>query len=241
MKVLPVIDLLAGKAVHAVRGERQNYQPVNSRLGKQGDVGALSNALATQYGFTSAYVADLAALGGIAPDVNSLNLIRSNIANLWVDAGIQNANELSRLDFGANLILSTESVNSLHEIREAIQSSPTAVFSVDMQQGNVLSGYESWRRQTPNRVINDAVQLGFRRLLLLDLAAVGNNSGPCLLTLIRETRKRFPELEITSGGGVRSLTDLQQLEDAGCDFALVATALHHGPFLADGLPRRYIE
>lgn len=32
MKIIPVIDLLGGQAVHSVRGEREKYRPVESLL-----------------------------------------------------------------------------------------------------------------------------------------------------------------------------------------------------------------
>ena len=32
MRVIPVIDLKSGAAVHAVRGERERYRPLRSRL-----------------------------------------------------------------------------------------------------------------------------------------------------------------------------------------------------------------
>jgi phosphoribosylformimino-5-aminoimidazole carboxamide ribotide isomerase len=35
-------------------------------------------------------------------------------------------------------------------------------------------------------------------------------------------------MELTSGGGVRGRDDLAALADAGCDAALVASALHDG-------------
>jgi phosphoribosylformimino-5-aminoimidazole carboxamide ribotide isomerase len=65
MRVVGVIDLKGGEAVHAVRGERERYRPVHSAIG-----GADGDALALARGFRDAlrleeiYVADLDAIGG---------------------------------------------------------------------------------------------------------------------------------------------------------------------------------
>jgi len=37
MRVIPVIDLKGGVAVHAVRGERERYRPVRSRIAAGSD------------------------------------------------------------------------------------------------------------------------------------------------------------------------------------------------------------
>jgi len=52
------------------------------------------------------------------------------------------------------------------------------------------------------------------------------HAGVPTLDLCRTLRKRCPQLEITSGGGVRSRDDLDRLAAAGCNRALVASALH---------------
>ena len=65
MRVVPVIDLKDGTAVHAVRGERERYRPVNSTLaGDDGDPLALARAFRSALGLDELYVADLDAIGG---------------------------------------------------------------------------------------------------------------------------------------------------------------------------------
>jgi len=57
---------------------------------------------------------------------------------------------------------------------------------------------------------------------------VGVAGGTRTLTLCRNIRGEFPDIELTAGGGVRGIDDLRALADAGCDAALVASALHDG-------------
>ena len=65
MRVVPVIDLKGGMAVHAVRGERERYRPVRSVITDDaGDPVALARAFASELGLDELYVADLDAIGG---------------------------------------------------------------------------------------------------------------------------------------------------------------------------------
>lgn len=88
MKVIPVIDVLGGKVVHAVRGRRKEYQPLRSRLCSSTsplDVAAAFRKL----GFSTLYVADLdAILGGKANLPVLRDIADKNGLELMVDAGV---------------------------------------------------------------------------------------------------------------------------------------------------------
>ena len=64
-------------------------------------------------------------------------------------------------------------------------------------------------------------------ILMLDLARVGSGLG-VHLDLVAALRHAHPGIELLAGGGIGSARDLDRLADAGCDGALVATALHDG-------------
>jgi len=68
---------------------------------------------------------------------------------------------------------------------------------------------------------------GAGAVIVIDLARVGTGRG-LDLELIARVREAAPEPILLAGGGVRGLDDLTRLADAGCDGALVATALHDG-------------
>ena len=70
-------------------------------------------------------------------------------------------------------------------------------------------------------------------LLVLELAVVGTGAGPQNLELL-EGLKRLVGLPVYAGGGVRSAEDLKLLEDAGCDAALVGSAIHSGAIAPPG-------
>ena len=69
MQVIPVLDLLDGHAVRAVRGERSRYRPIQSSLCATSDPVAIARALVAATGARTLYVADLGAtIGDGAPD-----------------------------------------------------------------------------------------------------------------------------------------------------------------------------
>jgi phosphoribosylformimino-5-aminoimidazole carboxamide ribotide isomerase len=70
---------------------------------------------------------------------------------------------------------------------------------------------------------------------VLDLAGVGMDAGVAALALCRQLRQKHPQLELISGGGVRGREDLHALAEAGCNAALVASALHDGRLTAGDL------
>src|SRR6185295_17714205 len=64
VKLVPVIDLAGGAVVRAVRGERENYRPIVSRLCEGHDPADIAIALATYCAADTLYVADLDAIRG---------------------------------------------------------------------------------------------------------------------------------------------------------------------------------
>ena len=69
-QVIPVIDLLNGRAVHAVGGRRAHYQPIQSILHASSDPIPLARALRDSLGLQTLYLADLDAIGGCPPRVD---------------------------------------------------------------------------------------------------------------------------------------------------------------------------
>jgi phosphoribosylformimino-5-aminoimidazole carboxamide ribotide isomerase len=81
---------------------------------------------------------------------------------------------------------------------------------------------------------SQAVEAGVTSLVLLDLARVGTGCGTDV-GLLEGLRRRFPTLRLFAGGGVLGRRDLDRMRDAGCDGALVASAIHNGTITAADL------
>jgi phosphoribosylformimino-5-aminoimidazole carboxamide ribotide isomerase len=231
MRVIPVLDLKAGRAVHAVAGDRAHYGPVRTILHEGSDPAGLARAFRETLCLDELYVADLEAIAGKPPD-----LVLSKLAaqeGLWVDAGIRDADDLAPLLALCRtiVVLGLETLRgpeALSRIVRAAGPSPLA-FSLDLRQGiPLVSESARWGTQDPLRFAAAAIDAGLRRTILLDLARVGTGQGTGTLDLLMALRARHASLEIVVGGGVSGPDDLRRLADAGASAVLVASALHDG-------------
>jgi HisA/HisF family protein len=237
MRVIPVIDLKRGAAVHAVRGERERYRPLRSRIADGSDPVHLTRAVRERFGLDELYVADLDAIvgGRGSPEVVAA-LARE--ARVMVDAGAAAAAALARLlELGvARVVIGTETLpgpDAFGRLRTELPDAPL-VLSLDLRAGHVLSPDPALADSRPADALARLADAGAREVLVLDLARVGSGEGPDV-TLLGELHARCPDVELLAGGGVRNAADLRALTDAGAAGALVATALHGGAIGADEL------
>jgi phosphoribosylformimino-5-aminoimidazole carboxamide ribotide isomerase len=249
MRVLPVIDLKGGLVVRGVGGRRDDYKPIESRLCSDAQ---LETVLATfaSLGFPQAYVADLDAIekgtGAFAGD-STREFSGLASPDLMVDAGIRNLSDARALDAVrvndrplAGIVAGLESLDSPSTLAAMLQAvgAGRLVFSLDMKRGLPLTAAPAWQALAPLAIATLALRLGVRRFILLDLAQVGMGAGVGTESLCRALRCLAPSVEIISGGGVRGQADLDLLARAGCDAALVASALHDGRLDAGACIRR---
>jgi phosphoribosylformimino-5-aminoimidazole carboxamide ribotide isomerase len=230
MRVIPVVDLKGGVAVHAVRGERERYRPLASRIAASADPVDVTRAVRDRFGLDELYVADLDAIGGGAGHAEIVAALARE-ARVMVDAGTTDAAGVSRLlELGAvRVIVGTESlpgVEAFARLRAELPDAPLVV-SVDLRAGRLLSPDPELAGTGAVDALARLAAAGAREAIVLDLARVGSGEGPDV-TLVAELRARVPEVELLAGGGVRDADDLRALARAGAAGALVATALHGG-------------
>lgn len=238
VSILPVIDLKDGLVVRGIGGKRNEYQPIQSKLCSDAHPATVAKALANAFGFESIYVADLDAIAGKTPHWKALQQISACGFRIWIDAGLSGPQDVAGLlggceanvDLGA-VIVALESIHHpslLAEVAAAINDFERAVFSLDLKHGRPLTTSNQWQEMPIVEIADLAVQIGFKRMIALDLGHVGSGKGPGLEKLCRDLRAAHPTCELTSGGGVRDLEDVTRLVEAGCDNVLVASALHDG-------------
>jgi phosphoribosylformimino-5-aminoimidazole carboxamide ribotide isomerase len=116
----------------------------------------------------------------------------------------------------------------LTRVLDAIGSRAGAVFSLDLRNALPLTNSAAWHGMDAAGIAQVAVDCGFQRMIVLDLAAVGTGQGPATGPICRHLRASHPQLEIISGGGIRDLEDVRQLARDGCDTVMVSSALHDG-------------
>jgi phosphoribosylformimino-5-aminoimidazole carboxamide ribotide isomerase len=234
--VIPVLDLMAGLVVRGVGGRRNEYRPIESLLAADARPGTVARGLAA-VGFRAAYVADLDAIGGGEPAWAIYRDVLEAGLEPWIDAGVssvERATALSQFEVAgggpAAIVAGLESLSDPDALAEllAIVGPERLIFSLDLKSGRPLTDAPAWQNLTPAQIAVVALRLGVRRMIVLDLAAVGMGGGVGTEPFCRGLRCLDPHLQIIAGGGVRGAADLRSLARAGCDAALVASALHDG-------------
>jgi len=237
MKVIPVIDVLNGVAVHGIRGERKQYQPLKSTLCRS--VNPLDIALSfDSLGFSSLYLADLDAILGKTTNFNIYRQIMTKTRlDLMVDAGIADitkAEEVLATDV-SKIVIGTETLDSLDFVSQAVSAfgEDKVIVSIDQKGGKVLSASEAIASMDAVSVTQKLASLGVRQIILLDLDRVGTEHG-INRTVLRNILEQT-EVEVLVGGGIQNLHELEELRKLGVSGALVATVLHNGKLTVDEL------
>ncbi|MCU0620655.1 MAG: HisA/HisF-related TIM barrel protein [Gemmatimonadales bacterium] len=228
LELIPVLDLAAGRAVHARGGDRARYVAVASHLAPDmvpGDALALARAYRGRLGARRCYVADLDAIQGGTPQL----ALRAALAEgagfpdaLLVDAGARRWADAADAPPTECPVLGVETFRAW----EPWGAVGRAVVSLDLRQGRLLSA-GPWGGRDPGPAARWFAEHGVRELVLLDLARVGSGEGPDW-DAIAAVRRAAHGARVLVGGGVRDAADLRRLEEAGADGVLLASALHSG-------------
>jgi phosphoribosylformimino-5-aminoimidazole carboxamide ribotide isomerase len=232
MRIVGVIDIRNGVAVHARGGQREAYEPVRDVAGVdvRGDAMALARAYVERLGVRELYVADLDAIerGSNALRSATLRDLASLGAPMMVDAGVSSPEDArSVLDSGAaSVIVGLETLASFDALDEICVriGGELVVFSIDLRNGALLGPPNVASGWTVAGVAKRAAAAGVAALIVLDVARVGTGAGVDLEAL-RTVRAVAPGIALLAGGGIRSDADLMALRDVGCEGVLVATAL----------------
>jgi phosphoribosylformimino-5-aminoimidazole carboxamide ribotide isomerase len=232
VRVLPVLDLLDGVVVRGVAGEREKYRPLRSQLTDKTSPVEVALAIRERFSLNELYIADLDGIVSGSPNFDCLRALHAAGFELMVDAGLRSAADAEQLlACGVSaLIVGLETDPAASLLRTMIERFGTdrLIFSLDLKGGRPLGRIDEAADASPRALCDRVVRVGFSRLIVLDLAAVGMEAGPATLDLCRAIRAAHPELELITGGGVRAPDDLVKLSRAGADAALVASGLHNG-------------
>jgi len=231
--VIPVLDVKDGLAVHAIGGIRDRYQPLRTILHDGSRPIDIARAYRYNLGLTSLYLADLDAIAGKPQAISLYMTIIDQGTHLLLDAGFRDLSDIFPLEevSSISLVVALETIRGPAEARAIVDRFGPArvVFSLDQFKGRPLSATtNAWESRSSSEIAERVIDLGFERLILLDLARVGTGKGAGSLDLLRSLRDRRPEVEIISGGGVSGMADLQTLKTAGAVGVLVGSAFHDG-------------
>jgi phosphoribosylformimino-5-aminoimidazole carboxamide ribotide isomerase len=241
MRIIPVMDLKAGHVVRACAGRRQDYQPIRSRLTPSSQPQRIAEAFRAHFGFTELYVADLDAIAGTPATLPTYTCLRDLGFYLWADAGVRDVGAVEPLlEAGLDkIVVGLETVagpGALAHICRRIEAN-RVVFSLDLKDGLALAVSRSWRQPDAWSIAAQAIEIGVRQVIVLDLARVGGYGGTGTQDFCRQLAAAYPDVKIMAGGGIRGVADLECLEACRVRAALVASALHDGRLQPEDLDR----
>ncbi len=211
MKLIPVLDLLGGKAVLAQQGQRQRYRPVHSPLCRDGDPLELVHGYLCCLPFDTLYIADLDRISGQGDNGIIIEAIRRRFPGLtlWIDAGWPPA----RAGGGIVPVIGSETLPA----DARLPGDQDWILSLDFDTAGFRG--PAWLLRQP--------QCWPDTVILMSLPQVGSGQGPDW-TRLAHFQRHFPHIRWIAAGGIRHQDDLVRLEERGIRTALVATALHRG-------------
>ncbi|SAK73477.1 1-(5-phosphoribosyl)-5-[(5-phosphoribosylamino)methylideneamino] imidazole-4-carboxamide isomerase [Caballeronia catudaia] len=233
MQVIPVLDLLDGHAVRAVRGERSRYRPIRSSLCATSDPVAIARALVDATGARTLYVADLGAILSRGAHDHALAALCDALGDgfcIWLDAGftafspmhalVERIVRLTRSATPAEIVpvFGTETLLDMGAIAEAAASGFEPILSLDYRGGRALGSAHVESAWWPSRVI------------VMTLDHVGANAGPDLSTFA-SVQALAGARSLIGAGGVRDNADLVRCAGSGAAAWLVASAIHDGTLI----------
>ena len=241
LPIVPVLDLMIGQIVLAEGGNRDQYLPVNSKLTRSSQPLDVAKAMFQQTGCDWICLADIDSFSGAAPAWHVYGQLLEAGFGIWVDANWlkddrfrQLTDKMPALD-RLRVIVSSETM--VDQTQFDVFGKLTAmgvrpIFSLDMKGSDVIGGSAEIAQQAPLDLVARAEDAGVKDLIVLNLSLVGtlqqdiDQTQAATMELIQSIVKKFPEVYVTSGGGVASAEDAQAWLDAGCDHVLAASAIH---------------
>jgi len=223
-EILPAIDVLEGRVVRLRHGQRE---AVTLEGGDPVE-------LARRYAAEGASWLHLVDLDGAFSGTPSLDLL-ARVAEagglpLQVGGGYRSLDAVAAaLEVGAARVMVGTAALSPGFLEEAVpRFGEGLVVAVDVRDGVVaVDGWVRGSDVTPRALAARCAGLGVARLLVTATSRDGSLAGPDLELLGTVIPAGVPVL---AAGGIAALADLAALHDAGCEGAIVGSALLAGRF-----------
>jgi phosphoribosylformimino-5-aminoimidazole carboxamide ribotide isomerase len=229
MKLIPAIDLRAGRCVRLLHGdfEAETRYPADaaSLLAKYRAAGA-----------DWLHIVDLdgARDGSLENRPIILELARRGSMKLQVGGGLRDAASLKLiLDAGAaRAVVGSAAVSQVDEVRSWLAEFGaerlTLAFDISMDERGVPRVMTHGWQQQSERSLWDAVECysasALRHVLCTDVGRDGALTGPNL-ELYGDAVRRYPAIEWQASGGIRNAGDLHALAKTGAAAAISGKAL----------------
>jgi phosphoribosylformimino-5-aminoimidazole carboxamide ribotide isomerase len=226
MKVIPAIDIRAGRCVRLFQGDYSQETVFADE--------PLEMAIQwIQQGAEYLHVVDLdGAREGSASNMEVISKICSESAvGIQVGGGIRDYETAARyIDIGVSrVIMGTSAVDRTGELERILNAlgDESLIVSVDSRNGLVaLDGWTRDSQLTVEDVIGDMESIGVKRCMYTDILKDGTLSEPNYEGV--KDVLAFTKMKIIAAGGIANLHDLKQMALSGVEASIVGRALYTG-------------
>ena len=215
MLIIPVIDLYAGKVVHAHAGQRESYRNISTPLCRGSKPASILKAILSLHPFTTVYIADLNAIkeeGNNNAIIDELITLYPDVC-FWLDSGKYTYPDLLPSTQLRHVIGSETGINQQQLLEQTTRSD--SVLSLDFRNEEFIGEPE---------IVMDSVSWP-DDVIIMSLNRVGSNQGPDL-ALFNQIKSKSVNKRFYVAGGIRNDNDLRKLKNNDVSGVLVATALH---------------
>ena len=232
MRLIPAIDLRAGRCVRLLQGD------FDAETAYADDPRQLLERYCAM-GADWLHVVDLdgARTGSLANCSIIADLAAHNALRLQVGGGLRDAGAIERM-FAAGVsrvVVGSAAVTRADEVRAWLArfGATRIVLALDVrldESGTPRVATHGWREQSHVSLWDALAKFdssALRHVLCTDVNRDGALSGPNV-DLYREAAARFPDVEWQASGGVRDALDLHALRAAGAAAAISGKALLEG-------------
>lgn len=226
-RIIFVLDILKGSAVHAIRGERSKYQPL---AGSKVCDSSVPLHIIKTLSPREVYIADLDRLQNQGDNFELVKKISARTRTM-VDIGTENMNDVEKCAQIADTIIIGTETATFDLIEKAAVRFPGRInVSIDMKNWKVLTKDRNMDVEPVElvKLLNDHE---IRDIVVLELTRVGTGAG-----IDEEFLKDITEIsshDVIVGGGIKDMDDIEALKRIGVRGALVATAVHSGKIPAE--------
>ena len=227
IELIPAIDLIGGKCVRLTKGDYDTQKVYNE------DPVAVAREF-EEYGFKRLHVVDLD--GARSKHVVNHKVLErmAQATNLIIDfgGGIKTDEDIRiATENGAQMVtVGSVAVTQPDLFLGWLQQlgSERIILGADVKNGRI--SINGWKEDSSDELIpflDKYIQRGVQKVLCTEISKDGTLQGPAT-ALYREIMTQFPQCHLIASGGVSSMNDLKELDQAGIPAVVFGKAIYEG-------------
>ncbi len=227
IELIPAIDLINGKCVRLSQGcyeSKTTYDVDPVEVAKELE----------SYGLRRIHIVDLD--GAASHHIVNYRILEqiASRTSLVIDfgGGVKSESDLNiAFENGAQMVtVGSMAVKDPQQVEKWIEKygSHRIILGADVKDGHIATN--GWKESSAMELlpfIESYAQKGIHKVLCTDIQRDGMLQGPAV-ELYQSILEKFPEIHLIASGGVSSLHDIHELDEAGVPAVVFGKALYEG-------------